>query len=84
MCLTTFIMVKAPQGLSAAWQGQRGKRHCHMVGMCSLKNMNSAHCKGVTNSPEKQGSETLLKLQNREEGWLTRGFGYKVGKFQWI
>lgn len=76
MCLTAFIMGKAPQGLSAVWQGQRGERHCHMVGMCSFKNMNSAHCKGVTNALDKQGSESLLKLQTREEGWLMRGFGY--------
>lgn len=54
-------------GLSAVWQRQRGNRHCHVVGIFSFKNMNSAHGGGRTDSLERQGSETRLKIQNGEK-----------------
>lgn len=60
------------------------KYHCHVMGICSFKNMNTTQCGGVTNSLERQGSENLLQIQNGEKGCIMRGFGYKVGKCQQI
>lgn len=60
-------------GLLAERQRQRGRHRCHVVGICSFINMNSAH------SLEKQGSETLFKIQNGERGRIMRGFGYRLG-----
>lgn len=58
------------QGPARAFSRARGQCPCHVVGMDSFKNTNSAQWKGIKDSPERQGSETLLKIQN--EGCVTR------------
>lgn len=67
------------------WVAETEKKyHYPVMGICSFKNTNTAHCGGVTDSLERQGSENLLQIQTGEKGCIMRGSGYPIGMCQQI